>query len=391
MLCNFYNESLEYQENFLAKYYVKHEHDVTIIASTYESVFDYYSDNYDNGAPAHTYFHGNAKIIKLRNRFKIRFGMMNRLRVYTSIYNILEQEQPDLIYIHDIMLNMLEAIRYKKRHPNCRMILDYHADYSNSGKNWLSLKILHGVIRKWFLDQARPHLSKIFPVVPASATFLKEIYGITESEMELLPLGADTDLANQTIESKDGRELRIRFNIPEEHIIIFTGGKLTSAKKTELLIEAFKTISEPNLHLFIIGDSSANDAEYKSLLMNLSAGISNIYFTGWISSREIYPYLDMADLAVFPASQSILWQQAISMGLPLIVGDSGHQDISYLNVHSNIIILKEEEIQSKKIAEVIKRLINDPTCLRKMSIGARRVADEFLNWDKLILKTLQTN
>lgn len=40
MLCEFYNEIWN-QENLLVKYYRKHGHEVTVITSTYESVFDY--------------------------------------------------------------------------------------------------------------------------------------------------------------------------------------------------------------------------------------------------------------------------------------------------------------------------------------------------------------
>jgi 1,2-diacylglycerol 3-alpha-glucosyltransferase len=391
MLCDFYNESLEYQENLLTKYYTKHGYDVTVIASTYDLVFDLYTDNYDNNASAKTYYDGKAKIIKLRNKYKIRIGLMNRLRIYENTYQVFEEECPDLIYIHDIMPDILSAIKYKKLHPHCKIIMDYHADYSNSGKNWLSLKILHGVIRKWILDQARPHLSKIFPIVPAGATFLNEIYGVPYSEMELLPLGADTDLGQLTRTRKMGQQLRESFGISTNETIIFTGGKLNPAKKTELLIDAFKLISRPDLHLFIVGDASEIDKEYKNQLLNQANGIQNIHFTGWLSNEDIYPYLDMADMAVFPASQSILWQQAISMGLPLIVGDLGHQDPSYLNKYGNIIILSKEDIRSDKIFEAIQSLITNPSRIRQMRTGAERVTDELLNWDKLVLKTLRFN
>ena len=151
MLCDFFNESLEYQENLLVKYYVKHGHAVTVITSTFDSVFDYYSDRHDNCWPARDYEHGGARIIKLR----YRYNFMNRLRAFTSIHAILEQAQPNLIYVHDIIPNVLEAIAYEKRHPQCRMILDYHADYSNSGRSWLSIRVLHGVIRNGSRSGAR--------------------------------------------------------------------------------------------------------------------------------------------------------------------------------------------------------------------------------------------
>ena len=387
MLCDFYNEMLEYQENLLVKYYAKHGHEVTVITSTFESVFDYYADRHDNSVPARTYRHGGATLIRLR----YRYNLLNRLRAFTRIDRILDEEAPDLIFVHDIMLNMPECVRYVQGHPACRMIMDYHADYSNSGKNALSLKVLHGVIRKWFLDRARPHLKKVFPIVPASATFLHEIYKVPHSEMELLPLGADTDLAREIKGQQEGRALRQSFNISEEDFVIFSGGKLAPAKKTELLIDAVARLPDRRIHVVVVGDASEENEAYKKGLMKLAQGRINIRFTGWLDRIDIYRYLDMADLAVFPASQSILWQQAIAMGLPLIVGNTGHQDISYLNLHHNIIILDKTEIRVDQLADAIESVVGDPKRMHEMSAGAARVADVYLNWDNLIMKTLQFN
>lgn len=391
MLCDFYDESLEYQENLLTKFYTKHGHDVTVITSTFKSVFDLYHDNYDNEAPAKIYYDGKAKIVKLRSRFKVRFKLMNRLKMYTSIFGILEQERPDLIYLHDIISNIIEVVKFKELNPDCKIILDYHADYTNSASNWVSLKILHGMIRKSILNCAKKHISKYFPITPESARFLNEVYSVPFSEMELLPLGADTDLGAEVRKLEEGRKLRASFNIPATDTIIFTGGKLSPLKKTELLLDAFKALPQQNTHLFIIGTASAADKDYEARLRVEADGLSNVYFTGWLNSQEIYPYLDMADIAVFPASQSILWQQAISMGLPLIVGDVGGQDVSYLNVYKNMIILDRENICSDKILGAIQTLIDDPIRISEMRAGAERVRDELLNWDSLIWKTLKFN
>lgn len=387
MICEFFNEELEYQENLLVKYYRKHGHEVTVVTSTFESVFDYYADRHDNRVPPRTYHHEGAKIIKLRYRYNV----LNRLRAYTRIDGILADEAPDLIYVHDIMPNFPEAIRYVKHHPGCRMIMDYHADYSNSGKNAVSLKVLHGIIRKWFLDRARPHLSRIFPIVPASAVFLNEVYKVPLDEMELLPLGADTDLGAEIHAKGEGKALRKSFGIRDGDIVIFTGGKLTPARRTELLFDAIARLHDRPLHVVVVGDSSGDDRAYKGHLMELASKQANIHFVGWLGRRDMYRHMDMADLAVFPASQSIIWQQAISMGLPLIVGDVGHQDISYLNLHENIIILEKANITSDRLAEAIESVIGNPDRMRAMGAGARRVADEWLNWDRLIQKTLRFN
>lgn len=387
MLCDFFDEKLEYQENLLVKYYRKHGHDVTVVTSTFDSVFDYYADRHDNTLPSRTYQHDGATIIKLR----YRYNLLNRLRAFQRIDHILDDEAPDLIFVHDIMLNLPECIRYVRAHPHSRMILDYHADYSNSGKNALSLKVLHGMIRKWFLDRARPHLSRIFPIVPAGATFLHEIYKVPHEEMEILPLGADTDLAMSIRQGSGRADLRRQYGIPDDHTVIFTGGKLAPAKRTELLLKAALSLPHLPIHLIVAGEAGEGDAAYEQMLYGLAAANPRVQMVGWLGREDIYRHLHMADLGVFPASQSILWQQAIAMGLPLIVGDTGHQDIGYLNSKQNIVILDKSEIRADRIAQEIARVVEDPTRRRAMSEGARQVADEHLNWDRLILRTLRFN
>jgi|GEM_PF-880377 len=392
MICEFFNEELEYQENLLAKYYIKNGHEVTVITSTFDSVFDYYEDRHDNRRPGRVFEYGGAKIIKL----PFAYNIVNKLRAYTPIKKILEDERPDLIYLHDIMLNIPEAVAYVRKNPSCKMIMDYHADYSNSGKNWVSIKILHGVIRKWFLDQARPYLEKIFPIVPAGGVFLHEVYKVPKSDLELLPLGTDVDLGAEISARGAGPALREALGISPADFVIFTGGKLTALKKTEHLIEAVNLLGRSDVHLIVVGDVSADEQSYKELLLRAAAGSPNIHFRGWANKVQVYEHLDMADIAVFPASQSVLWQQAMGMGLPLIVSDrsdlaKGHQDVSYLNEHGNIIILDHTRPLAEQIRGHLADLIENRGQLAAMAQGAFRATDELLNWDKLILKTLRFN
>lgn len=392
MLCDFFNESLEYQENLLTKYYRKHGHEVTLIASTFESVFDYYAGRYDKSAPARTYEHDGAKVMRL----PYRFHFLKRLHAFPGIDAILEAERPDLIFVHGISLNFPEAIDYVTRHRSCRMIMDFHADYSNSGRNWFSLRILHGVVRKWFLDRARPHLQKIFPITPGSARFLDEVYAVPAEEMELLPLGADTDVGGSVKASGDGQRLRESFGIPPGHTVIFTGGKLEPSKRTEAIIEAVRALARDDVHLFVIGDAATDGSEYKQSLLRLAHACPNVRFTGWLGLQDVYRYLAMSDVAVFPAGQSILWQKAISMGLPLVVGDvadarNSRQDVSYMNLYGNIIVLEGPEPMEKELLAVLQRLLGDAQLRARMAEGAVRVTEELLTWDRLIQQTLRFN
>jgi glycosyltransferase involved in cell wall biosynthesis len=207
--------------------------------------------------------------------------------------------------------------------------------------------------------------------------------------MELLPLGMDSDLGREVRDSGAGRALRSRLGIAQDELVLFTGGKLAPPKRTELAIEAFLALGRPDVHLIVVGESASADAAYKARLLRLAADNPRIHFTGWLGSREIYACLAAADVAVFPASQSILWQQAIGMGLPLLVGNTGHQDVSYLNGHDNIVILPNEQITAARIRDALHALLGDERLRARMSAGARAVTEEMLTWDRLIHKTLQ--
>jgi glycosyltransferase involved in cell wall biosynthesis len=301
---------------------------------------------------------------------------------------ILERERPDVIFSHDIHLNLAEAARYKAAHPECRVIMDYHADYSNSAKNWLSLNVLHKVIRRAFLRRYRKYLDGIYPIVPASATFLHEVYGIGYDEMELLPLAADTDLARAVAERQEGALVRTELGIPADATVIFTGGKLSPAKRTHVLVEALRSLEDERVHLLVVGDGGPGGEAYRQRLEELAAGSGRIHFTGWVDGDEVYRFMDACDFAIFPASQSVLWQQALSMGLPIIVGRVGVQDPAYMNPYGNVIILEEPDIRSEVIAVRIRELAGDPAHLATLQAAALRVSEELLNYDRLVPQTL---
>ncbi len=386
MLCEFYHADLEYQENLLVKYYRKHGHDVTVITSTFEDVFDYYNNNHDNSLPRSEFYDHGARIIRL----PFRYNILGKLKKYVSIKKIVEDFQPDLLYIHDIMPNMLETLDYKKRNPHVKMIMDYHADYSNSANNWLSLNVLHKVLRKrLYFEPVRPHLSRLYPIVPGSVKFLKEVYKVPDEKMEILPLGADVDLAADLRTDGTREEVRRELGIAATDILIFSGGKFTPLKKTELLLQAVNEISDSRLHVVTVGGADDANKEYFDKLLGYAQDNKNIHFAGWQNNRGVYRYLAAADFAVFPASQSILWQQALAAGLPLIVGDTGEQSLAYLNEYGAIREMSGKDITAENLKIHILELLKSEKALAERQQNALKTAAEYLDWNHLINKTLQ--
>lgn len=390
MVCELFDQRLEYQENHLATFYLKAGHELTIITSTFESVGDYYAHRYNPRVPRLEYTHQGTKIIKL----PYRYNFQNHIRAFERITDLLEAERPDMIFLHNVLPEMVDIVAYKRRHPGCRLIVDYHGDYSNSGSSWLSINVLHKLYRKRLLDFGRPYLDMIFPITPGSRDFLHEVYDVPLGEMELLPLGVDLAYGAKVRARQEGRAVRAELGIAPDEFVIFTGGRLDFLKRTDLLIEAVRELGRQDVHLLIAGDAAVGSQDYKAGLVELASGMSNVHFCGWQDRAGVYRHMDAADMAIFPASQSVLWQQALGMNLPLVVSERPGltpgvlQDVSYMNLHDNIVVMDYRKPLPPQIIAQIVRLRDNPADLIAMADGAERTAQDLLDWNRLVERTL---
>lgn len=385
MLCDFFGDNQTYQENLLLKYYRKFEIDVVIVASTIDNILKYYSNDYDPSSPKKIYINEEGgKIYRLP--YKLNF--LNKLRKFPDVDKILKTEKPDLIYCHGVHLNLKEAVDYKKKYKHTKIILDSHGDYSNSANNWLSKNILNKIFRRLFLKKHAQYVSKFYAVVPEGIKFMHEMYGIPQESIELLPLGCDYEYMQEVKKNTDVKALKEKFHISDDDFVIISGGKFNPLKRTEILMEAVNLLPQKKIKLLIFGTPDKNHLEYYKNIEKL-AEKENIHLLGWLSADEIYKVMSVADIAVFPASQSVLWQQSIGMGLPLIAGDSGMQNMSYLNVNENLIRVEEKNINPNYFSKLIESLIESPEKLAVMKTGAEKTASDFLNYKRIAEKTLR--
>lgn len=380
MLCDLYVEEAEYQENLMTKYYNKLGHKVVIVASVFESVVDF---NLMKMPKSYT-----ESVKDLTNdtrlyRRKYFINFVNRIRKLSNVYDILKLEKPDLIFSHGIHLNLLDAKKYIKKNANCKLLMDYHGDYSNSAKNYFSVLILHKIIRKFMVfDKVKNDILKIFPINPSSAEFLHKIYNVSYKDMEVLPLGGDVDLLDKIRDTRD--EVRLSLGIHKDDFVIFTGGKMSFRRKTDLLVNAFKMLNLPKLHLLMVGDISTDVTE---ITKNEVKSNVNIHFLGWQDGESVYKYMNASDIGVFPIGQSVMWCKAICAGLPLIVGLRSGSEFDYLNKYRNVIIMNEPEITVDNLIKNISLIYNNPDLCYDMRVGALKVSSDCLDWNSLITRT----
>lgn len=333
-----------YQDNLLTKYHKKDGNEVSIITSkwiwgndgklTLDTREEYFNDD-------------GVKVIRLDIEGKNNFN--RKFKKYRNLYETIKKLNPDILFIHGCQyVDIKNIVKYIKRHPNVRVYVDNHADFSNSATNWISKNILHKIIWKRYAKMIEPYTEKFYGVLPARVDFLTDIYGIPKEKTELLVMGADDENIIQAKRDNVKYELRKKHNINKDDFLIITGGKIDNAKKqTLLLMKAIKLINNKNIKLLVFGSLSKDiENEFKSLIDS-----EIIQYVGWIASNDTYKYIASSDLAVFPGRHSVLWEQTVGLGIPCIF--KYWDGTTHVDVGGNCKFLYKDDIEEIK-KEIIK-------------------------------------
>lgn len=107
-------DGYSYQENILPKYHVKLGHDVTLIAST-ESITSSGKTSFD--APVGIHFENGYKVIRIAYKKGFMYKIWRRLRIYSDISRLLDEEKPDIIFSHGVQFwDAFKVTDYVKKH-----------------------------------------------------------------------------------------------------------------------------------------------------------------------------------------------------------------------------------------------------------------------------------
>lgn len=364
-LSAFFIDNYSYQDNMLPKYHVKMGHEVTVITSLFtfnEKGKGYLLDHaseYDDPNGFH--------VVRLAYKKPIKIN--RTLRKFEGFKEILEREAPDVIFSHNVSYGDIKVIvKYLDKHPNIQVFADNHGDFVNSAKNFFSKNILHAIIWRHYAKMFEPYLSKCYGVTPMRCRFLEEMYHINHSIIEFLPMGVDDD-AIPTNRIRVREDIRKELNIPENAIVIFTGGKIDRLKNTHVLIEALKSINDVQLHLIICGTLTP-EMEYLNSELESNA---NIHYMGWCNASRVMNCMVASDLVCFPGTHSTLWEQSVGVGLPAIF--KRWNEMEHVDVNGNCIFVKGEDV--KELKNTILSMINNDN-FRLYKSKAFAAAQDFL-------------
>lgn len=365
-LCGAMTDGLTYQENIMTKYHRRMGLEVTIIASQYE-----WSKAGKKVLTDRTNYRNNDDVKVIR--IPVRRGTVDsRLKVYPDLYKTVEAEQPDILFIHSCQfLDMITLACYAKKHPDVRVYVDNHVDYSNGIHGWFSRNILHKGLWRFCTHRIEPYVTRFYGVLPTRVDVLKNLYGLPAEKCKLLVMGGDDEMIQQSAGSEVRSRIRAQYGIAEDDFLVVTGGKIDAFKtQTLLLMEAVQNIRNEKVRLIVFGSVAG---ELREQTERLSDG-RKVQYIGWVQAKDSYDYFAAADLAVFPGRHSVFWEQVAAQGIPMLVKD--WPGTHHVDLGGNVKFLTKDSAEEIRLA--IDNLINHQEEYREMkAIAVEKGMHEF--------------
>ena len=216
--------------------------------------------------------------------------------------------------------------------------------------NNFDAKSLYGHLISFSLN----HCDKAIAVSENIAETMKSL-GITEDKIVILRNAVDTE----RFKPFKNMELRHKYGIGENEILILFVGYLDTFKGIFELVNAFYEINKrnKNVKLMMVGTGPKKD-ELKKEVSKLSLN-DFVIFTGKISSFEMHKYYQAADIFTLPSygeggGPPLVVLEAMSCGIPVVVTDvGGIPEIIEDGINGFVVLSKDKMILIQKLRVLI--------------------------------------
>jgi 1,2-diacylglycerol 3-alpha-glucosyltransferase len=313
-ICGPFTDGLAYQDNQLIEQHVALGHEVTVIAATETYGSDKQISHTDAGI---TRLSCGAKLIRLPYAWGLRGWIATKIRAHRSMYECIENIQPDRILFHGLTAwDLLTVAAYVKFNPNVKLFADCHEDFNNSAMTWASRELLHKRFYKPIFLQCIAQISEVLCVTVESLDFAINFYDSDRAKTRMYPLGAVIETAE--VNSRRRADFRNRLGFTAADLVITQTGKLDRTKRLTSALHAFRANPSPILKFVIAGRMTD---EVKAECLPLIEADARIIDLGWQSTDELRTVLSGSDFFLQPFGQTVTTQMAMCHGCVILAQD----------------------------------------------------------------------
>lgn len=381
-LAAFYIDDFSYQENILPRIHKGLGHEVEILAST-ETYIDKVKLGYTN-AGSYTTKEG-IPLTRLPYVSWLPSVLARKLRLYRGIDAVLDRFAPDVVFLHDCQFLSIQRISHYAQQTGATVYVDSHTDFINSGRSFVSRNILHRVIYRMCSKVIEPYVKKYFPTLPLRAEFLINVYDVPRRKIELLPFGVDDNRIRQSHRAELHDAIREELKIPKEAFVFIAGGKIDKRKAIHLLVDRFSRLADSdalNGAYFILFGQPTDDLRDQ---VALAAKNTFVRYVGWVDANDIHKYLWASDVAIFPGTHSVLWEEALGLGIPCVF--RRWKGIEHVDLGGNCLFL--DEVTPLTVDELLIELASDQHKVAMMKEVAQEKGRKFFSYTEIARRAIE--
>ena len=155
-------------------------------------------------------------------------------------------------------------------------------------------------------------------------------------------------------------------------------GRLQARKKVDQLIRACAQMPEDKQpELWIVGDGPQ-----RRELETLAEGLyPSAKFYGAQHGKELEQLFQSADLFVLPGTGGLAVQQAMSFGLPVIVGEADGTQSDLVRPENGWMLAEDNP---EKLSRLLQQALGNVSHLRQMGAASYRIVSEEINLEKMV-------
>jgi len=364
-----------YKENYLIEANLEDGHEPIVLADTTQ----WREGRIVETPPGSFRMANGTQVIRVRFQNMLYPMLTHKIRKIPDFPALAASMAPDVILFHNILqygITQLPEIR--GRLPGCKIYGDVSTSTDNSGRNFLSRWVLHGMIYRRWVQKSLPDWDKIFYVAEPSREFLRTVYGVPDSLLELNPLPAR--IMSREEKRRRSEAFRATHGVPVGIPVLFHSGKMDALKRTVEMLRIVQSLETAyDFRLFVAGSFSD---EIRTEAESLIQESDRIIYLGFLEQDELQTALAACSLYLQPGSASQTAQAAIACGAPIIVGSKGYYD-TFIQENGYLI----DDVS--ELSAILPKLLARPDRLAEMSEQSYKVAERFFDYRKLAARLYQ--
>ena len=291
---------------------------------------------------------------------------------FSKMEDVVKKLNLDIIHSHQPYSLGSEALKFSKK-LNIPLVFTYHIRYEDYS-HYVPL-VPESVSKKYIRKITTKYSNQCDNIIAPSTAIKKMLIdrGI-KSPVSIIPSGINIDNFKKDTGQKD--EIRKKYNIKPDEILLITACRLTEEKNLKFLVRSFAKIKQRynNIKFMIVGDGAVKkDLEKMAEELGIK---SDIIFTGLVNRTEIVGLYQASDIFVFASkteTQGLVAVEAMAAGDPVVaIKASGIEDMVKNNEDGFLTSESEEEF-----SESVLKIVNDKNLREKMSAQAKINSERF--------------